>query len=164
MLSRMETDDRATPRPGDDLLRTADRAAAAPYIDYPEPPWWYPPAAGLWFAAIVSLTGDVVTDNPVVRGVALAALIAILGVAVQRYRRIRGVMPATSPRHAPPEIRREMYAYLIAAAVVVTVVLATASTRPTAAPPVTFVLATGGLALYEGRYRRAAGKVRERLG
>ena len=46
MLSSMESSDLAT------TIHEADRAAAAPFIDYPPVPKWYPAFMGAFFAAL----------------------------------------------------------------------------------------------------------------
>ena len=42
-----------TPDPYQQLAE-AERAAAAPYVDYPPTPAWYAPAVGAWSAAVVA--------------------------------------------------------------------------------------------------------------
>jgi hypothetical protein len=70
------------------LLAEAERAAAAPYVDYPPSPRWFAPAAGLWAAGLV-LAATALGDHPAVaipiavvprrgRVPALAAEMAIL--------------------------------------------------------------------------------------
>lgn len=39
-LSTMESDEAR------ELLKVAERAEAAPYLDYPPTPWWYYPVVG----------------------------------------------------------------------------------------------------------------------
>lgn len=67
-------------------LHQAERAGAAPYVDDPRTPSWYPPAICAWSAAIV-LAGSGVADRRAVAVPALAALLVLEGVFIGWYRR-----------------------------------------------------------------------------
>lgn len=144
------------------LLAVAERAGAAPYVDYPPTPRWYPPATGLWAAAFVLVLtgawGDAVVFVP-----GLAVLIGIELAFLAWYRRLRGTMPAIAG--APPEFTRIFRWYAVG---VVAVVVAVAGARllagPLAAAAVTLVAVTAGLARYETVYAAAARATVDRLG
>jgi len=141
-----------------------ERAAAAPYVDYPDLPRWWPVVAGCWFTAVLT---PAVADRPEHRALQIAllvVLIGLLGAAVRWYTTQRGVVPSNDPRHAPPEIARLMWAYYGLAATIALVVLACRRWAPPAVTlATTFVLSTVGLTLYDSRYRAAAARARARL-
>jgi hypothetical protein len=156
MVSTMET----TPDPRQQL-REAERAAAAPYVDYPRTPGWYAPVVGAWSAALVAVLATR-SSHPVLSVVVLVALVAAEGGFLAWYRNKRGTMP--SMRQVPPEIRREMSRYLVGLVVVVAAVVAAAVLLSgLLAALLAFVLVTGGLTVYERRYERAAAATRARL-
>jgi hypothetical protein len=159
MVSSMETDP-DTRTNANAALTAAERAAAAPYIDYPPTPRWYPPAVGAWAAALVLTIG--VSDHKVVFIPALLTLLAIEGAFLAWYRRYRGTMP--SMRQVPTEIARAMWQYLIAlVAVVVAIGIAFQAIGPTAGAIVAFLTVTLALHFYERRYAAAAAATRARL-
>jgi hypothetical protein len=155
MLSGMESErDLAA------VLRQADRAAAAPYIDYPPTPAWYPPATGLW-AALFCLVAGLPDEGPL-RELALLALVAVEVAFLVWYRRRRGTWPRG---RAPEEIRTVMASFIVGAIVVVGVVGVTSwLTAPWVAAIVAFVVVTPALAWYERVYAAAAARARARLG
>jgi hypothetical protein len=156
MLSIMES----TPDHRQDLA-AAERAAAAPYVDYPPTPAWYPAAVGAWAAALVGAL-TLLDRHPVLRGVVLVSLVAVEGGFFAWYRSYRGTMP--SLRHAPTEISREFRWYSLGLVVVVALVAGTALlVSQVAAVVLTFLLVTAGAASYERRYARAAEATRARL-
>lgn len=140
-------------------LREDERAAAAPWIDYPAPPAWYPVAGGLWFGA----WAWILTADQWWSSLLLLPLLLLVGGYVGWYRRRRG----TTPRWwgAPREIDRVLWLFIGTAAVLVAggVLLDQLVGRW---PMIAWVtLGVGaGLALYEWRYARAARRTRERLG
>lgn len=142
-------------------LADVERAAAAPYVDYPPTPRWYPASVGLWSTALVAADGWFRHNTPLF--VATIVLLIATNIAfISWYRRLRGTMP--SMRHAPAEIVREMAWMLVGCVVVVALVALTFATIGTlAACVVTFVLVMSGVAWYERRYARAADAVRARL-
>jgi hypothetical protein len=147
--------------PEQQALAEANRAAAAPFVEYPPTPWWFFPGAGAWAAAMV-LTATGARDTPAVFLPALAALIGVELAFFTWYRRYRGTSPTL--KSAPPEIAREMRRYfvgvgVVAAVVVVTVFVANA----VVAAGVAFVLVTAGLVVYERRYEAAVREIRARL-
>jgi hypothetical protein len=142
------------------VLRGADRAAAAPYIDYPPTPAWYPPATGVW-AACFCLAMAIPDDSPL-RGVVLLALVAVEVGFLVWYRRRRGVFPRG---RAPQEIRRVMAAFIVGAAVVVALgALAVWLAGPWVAAILALVVVTPAVAWYERAYEAAAARARVRLG
>ena len=142
-------------------LADVERAAAAPYVDYPPTPRWYPASVGLWSTALVAADGWLRHDTALFLA-AIVVLFATNIAFITWYRRLRGTMP--SMRHAPAEIAREMAWFIVGCVVVVALVaLAFVTIGTLAACVVTFVLVTSGVAWYERRYARAAGAVRARL-
>ena len=155
MLSDMESDRDLT-----EVLRRADRAAAAPYIDYPPTPRWYPPATGLW-SALFCVAMTFPGDSPL-RSLSMLALVAVEVTFLVWYRRRRGTWPRGL---GPEEIRKAMAAFVVGAVVVfgivgVTLWLAT----PWVAAVVAFVVVTSAVAWYERVYAAAADRAGVRLG
>lgn len=145
-------------------LREIDRAAAAPFLDYPELPAWWPIVAGVWFALVFASGFTTWIGAVGLRVGAIALLIAVLAFFLRWYVARRGVMPSTDPRVAPPEIGRAMRWYYAGVALCAVVIAASFLWAPSAAAvAVTFVLVTIGIALYDRAYRRAAARVRARL-
>lgn len=141
-------------------VREADRAAAAPYVDYPASPGWYAPLFGLWAAAFVLVVGLV--DNPAWRSGGLLVLALACGVIIGWQRRRRGTWPRGKP---PAEIRRVTVGFVIGAAVVIGIGALLLWLTPTAvAAPVSFVVVTAGVWWYDRAYARAADRTRARLG
>jgi len=158
MFSNMETT--PDPQAARDALREAERAAAAPFVDYPATPLWYSPAVGAWFtalAAIVWYRPDTKYAIP-----AIVVLIALVGAFVSWHTRVRGTMPTLTG--APRELRGPMLSYGVGVVVIAAIVIPMGMWEPTAGVIVTFVLVTVGIAAYEGAYARAARAVRKRLG
>lgn len=162
MVAIMESD------PMDDLAhaehaqRTAERAEAAPYIDFPPTPAWYPPAAGLWAGSLVAM----LALNNTHSRLALFGIMALLVVQilfVRWYRAYHGALP--SPKGAPPEFAGAFRRYTLG---IVVVIAATAGVwlllGPWVAAVTTAALVGVGLALYEKEYAAAAARTRERLG
>lgn len=166
----MESDDELRER-----LRTAERAAAAPYVDFPPTPWWFPPFFGCYAAAVVACLVISRTDAPVLAQIAVIGvvlvMVAALGMWVGWDRSRRGTWPRfwgglfgrgpTPPR----ELTRAMWGWVIGFVVVAVGVAVLAFTTPWwVAPLVAFVLVTAGQAWYEVVFARAAARARERLG
>ncbi|MEO5710905.1 MAG: hypothetical protein ABIQ59_13930 [Nocardioidaceae bacterium] len=139
-------------------LADAERAAAAPYVDYPPTPVWYPPAVGVWAGALVAVMG---VDTDALRYASLAVLIGLEVLFIAWYRRQRGVTP--SLRRAPREIAREMRLYAVWAVLVLLAVLGAYALNLVLAVVTATVLVTVGLTVYERRYARAAAATRTRL-
>ena len=155
MLSIMESKDELR-----EQERVAQRAEAAPYVDYPSTPWWYMPAMGLW--ALVATVVMTRHDNP--QAVRICGEVALIGAAfalVGWQRRIRGVWPTGK---APAEIRRVMGWFIVGAVVVIAAVLGVRAWLGVwVAASVAFVIVTAAVTWYEAAYARAAAAVRERL-
>ncbi|MEZ0577877.1 hypothetical protein [Nocardioides sp. MH1] len=142
-----------------DALRQAERAAAAPYIDYPPTPAWYPPATGLWAAAFCLATA-IPSDDPT-RAAALGLLVVLELGFVAWYRRYRGTWPRG---RAPQEVRSVMRAFVVGAVAVVALVGALLwRTTPWLSAVVALVVVTAAIALYERAYSSAAARARARL-
>ncbi|WP_244931609.1 hypothetical protein [Nocardioides sp. W7] len=141
--------------------RIAERAEAAPYIDYPPTPWWYAPAAGLWAGALILLIG-LAQDRRVLALVGLLALVALEGAFLAWYSRYHGALP--SLRHAPAEFRPAFVRYGVGVAVVLALVVGSwLLAGAIAAAVVAGVAVTVGLVLYERTFARAAARTRARL-
>jgi hypothetical protein len=141
--------------------RIAERAEAAPYVDYPPTPGWYAPAGGAWAAAYVALLG-LREAHGAWLVVGLVLLVAMLGAFLSWYQRYHGAFP--SMRRAPREFRRAFVAYGIGLVVVVVAIAGAWLLIGHAAAAVTaFVVVALGLALYERAYAAAARRTRERL-
>lgn len=157
---------RDEPTDGDHVdLRDIDRAAAAPFLEYPSLPVWWPVVAGAWFTAVFSAGFTGWISNTGVRAAVTVSLVAALAFFLRWYMDRRGVMPSSDPRVAPTEIGRAMwwyYAGAIACALVIAACFLWAP--PVVAAVATFILATVGIAVYDRAYHRAADQVRSRLG
>lgn len=141
-----------------------ERAEAAPYLRYPPTPWWYFPAVGLWVAALIG-TFTWWRENVGLFVGALAVLIAVEVLAIVVLQRRHGALPMPGRGTPPAEIAPVWRGYFLGLPVVAAAVaLAWWLLGIPVAAGVAFVLVTGGLALYEQRYTRAAARVRERLG
>ena len=156
MLSNMESSAEAR-----SALAIAERASAAPYIDYPPTPAWYAPSVGAWVGLLV-LAGYGASNRPAIFVPLLLVLVAAECAFLAWYRRYRQTMP--SMRAVPPEIQAAFLRYGIGLVVVVgigTVLYLFVS--PYAAAAAAFGLVTAGLALYERDYANAAAAARDRL-
>lgn len=156
MLSVMESAEEMRER-----LRVAERAAAAPFVDYPPDPWWVSPAFGLWAAVLVLVVGGF-GGGQVWRVVALLALAAMQGIFLGWQRKRRGAWPRGA---APAEIRRALLGFSCGTAVVIAVGAVLWWLAPLiAAAAGVFIIVTAGVASYELAYDRAAARTRKRLG
>lgn len=149
----------------DDDLRTqqraAERAEAAPWTDYPPTPRWYPPAVGLWAAA---LTASFTVLDGAARGVTVAVLIALELGFLAWYRTYRGTMPSGLLGSMPPEIAVAARHLLAALAVVTALVAAAGFLGPDWLGPVlALVGVTAVVNHYETSYAAAAASTRARL-
>jgi hypothetical protein len=144
----------------EEALHQADRAAAAPYIDYPPIPRSYLVVTGLW-AVCFCLTFAIPRPGPL-REVAQLMLIAVSLALTRWYHRHRGTWPRG---RAPEEIRRVKVTFVIGATVVVCLVaVAFGLAGPWVATPVAVVVMAPALAWYERAYANAAARARARLG
>jgi len=156
MLSDMESD-----REARELLDTVERAGAAPYLDYPPVPVWWPPAAGAWSALLV-LAFSGLDDSKAIAVPLLLVLFGLEGAFFAWYRRRSGVMP--SFLGAPREIDGAYRRYFVGVVLVVAAcVLVYVVGGPWWSAGVAFLTVTIGLAWYERAYRRAAEATRRRL-
>ena len=142
-----------------ELLREADRAEAAPWVDFPPTPAWYPASVGVWGAALTLALG--VLDG--MWGALATLALVLLEVAFLRwYRAYRGTMPRGA---MPQEMRRP--ALLLATGLVAIVVAAGALVmvgQPWVGAAVVLVSATPLTWWYERAYAAAAEAARVRLG
>lgn len=141
-----------------DALHAADRAAAAPYTDYPPTPRWYSPATGAWAAVLVALL-FAPDDRSWLRAVGLLVVAAGIAAFTLWYRPYRGVWPSFRP---PREIGVAMAWFLVVAVLAVVGIALLASRWYWIGVLVAFPAVTLGIWLYELAYRRAARRARER--
>jgi hypothetical protein len=148
----------------EEQLRIIERADAAPYISYPKTPWWYPPVAGLWVAALIG-TFTWWRESGLLFVGSLAVLLGLEVVFLTWMQRRHGAMPFPGRGRPPREIGRIWVRYFQAVPVLVIAIgLAWWLAGVLAGAVTAFVLVTAGIWYYERRYAIAAAKVRERLG
>jgi hypothetical protein len=158
MVSDMESD-RLDPS---EARRIAERAEAAPYVDYPPPPWWYCPTVGAFVAVLAYLATRWLDDGSSMSP-EIFPLLALELVFVRWLARRQGAMPTF--RRPPPEFRPVRLRYAGGLAVILALVaVAGALAGAIAAAAVAFVTVTPALALYERTFAAAARRTRERLG
>lgn len=156
-LSGMESDEAR------ELLRVAERAEAAPYLDYPPTPWWYYPVIGAWAAGMIGAFTWWRESIPLFVGTLVVLIVAEI-VFLNWMQRRHGALPRPGRGSPPAEIGVEWRNYFVALPIVAVVVAgAWVLGGVLAAAGVAFVLITGGLVIYEKRYARAAEAVRARL-
>lgn len=158
MLSIMESEDEIR-----DQLRAAERAAAAPYVDYPKDPWWTVPGFGALaalFVLSIDLRGQ--SNMPGWSGTLLLALFMACVIGYLWWQRQRrGTMPSGN---APPEFKRVMWGFALGALVVGVGLFVLADLASLwLAVPSAFVIASVGTLWFGRAYDRAAAQVRERL-
>ena len=142
-------------------LRDADRAAAAPYLDYPASPAWYPAATGGWYALMIIAVSSL-DDHRAWALAGLAFLIAAELAFIAWMRRSWGTWPRLAG--APDEIRGA-YGWFLVRLLVLMVVVGAAGLLAGAwvSAGIAFVGATALIWTYERTYARAAQKTRDRL-
>ncbi|MGA8211286.1 MAG: hypothetical protein WB441_12955 [Nocardioidaceae bacterium] len=142
-------------------LLDAERAAAAPYTEYPALGGWYPWATGL-LAAALTANATLLDAHPRLHTVALVVIVAAEVGFVWWYRTKRGTSP--SMRGMPREIAREMRLFTVGCVVVIGGVAAVVALfGDWAGIVVAFVLAAAAVRRYERRYAAAAAATRARL-
>lgn len=151
-----------------EVLRDAERAEAAPFVDYPPTPWWYPVAAGLWVGGVATVVVASLrwsSNGPLVLvplTLAQMALLVVLGAFIRWYRRRWGSWPVM--RNAPAEIRRAYKECGVASVAVLGVTVALWLTLgPLWGAGLLALSFAAMIAWYERRYAAAAQRVRERL-
>ena len=153
MLSIMENDEMRRA----ELL--AERAEVAPWLDYPANPWWYAPAGGAWFAALVAFSAQGSDRSPL----PLFLLLVVAGAYFWWARRRWGTWPRLTSM--PPEFLGPATAFVCAGvALFVGGLGLRASAGPAVAVPVVAVIAAVLLAWYDRAYARASRKTAARLG
>lgn len=141
--------------------RTAERAEAAPSVDYSPTPRWYFPAFGAWVAAYVALLGAGVHPAIVVVGMVLLAM--LVGAYLGWYQSRAGAMPRLLG--GPREFRHAYLWYFLGlAALTGLVALVWLLAGHLAAVVTAFAGTTVGSYGYERAYATAARRTRERLG
>ncbi len=96
----------------------ADRAEAAPWTDYPTPPWWYPSAFAGWSVALLAcLTAD---DDAIWSDLGVLVLVLLEVGFLVRMRRSWGTWPRMGSM--PPELHRAAVVFVAAAVALVGVV------------------------------------------
>ena len=144
-------------------LLAAERAAAAPYIDYPVLPAWYALATGLWFAGFVGVFAWWRESTALFVSL-MAVLVAVEAVFLAWMQKRHGALPMPGTGTPPAEIGRVWRGYFAGCVVVLALVaLVWWQFGVLAAAVTTFVLVSAGTAWYERAYAWAAGCVRERL-
>ena len=88
-------------------LQIIERAAAAPYVNYPATPWWYSPLVGLWAAAMIG-TFTWWRESTALFAASLAILIALEGAFIAWIQRRHGALPMPGRGTPPAEIGRAM--------------------------------------------------------
>jgi hypothetical protein len=142
-------------------LAMAERAGAAPYIDYPPTPRWYPPVVGAW-GALIAIAAGISADHAALGAALILALIASECAFLIWYRRYRRVMPSMTG--APREIAAAFRRFVVGAVVVLGACAGVyAWLGPVPAAVFTFCLVTPAIALYERDYAAAAAAARARL-
>ncbi len=140
-------------------LQGAERAEAAPWVDYPPTPRWYPLATGIWAAA---LTISFQIEQSMVRALVVIALVGVELAFIGWYRRYRGTMPSgKAPQEFRPAINRFAFGNVLTASVVVAISLAG---LPWLAAVIALLVVTATFTWYERAYAGAAQRARERLG
>jgi len=148
----------------EEQLRIIERAEAAPYISYPKSPWWYPPLAGLWVAALIGAF-TWWRDSSLLFVSSLAVLLGLEIAFLTWMQRRHGAMPFPGRGRPPREIGRIWIRYILAVPVLMIAVgLVWWLVGVLAGAVTAFALVTAGIWYYERRYAVAAAKVRERLG
>lgn len=98
------------------LLREADRAAAAPFLDDAGDPWWHPVAAGLGWGALAVVVHLYAEGRSGEATAVLAALLVVQVGTISVLRRRRGVWPRMA--EAPREVRAAYRWFLLGLVVV----------------------------------------------
>lgn len=144
-------------------LKSADRAAAAPFIETPRIPAWHPFVMAAYFTAVFGAF-LLIRDNNIVPGAGLL-LLSVCAVLVQALmtRSRWGTWPRMS--EAPTEIKRAFALYLLFAVAAATASLTVWSLLGNATGLVAlFLTALAVVWAYEFRlYPAAARRVRQRL-
>jgi hypothetical protein len=142
-------------------LRDADRAAAAPWTDYPRTPNWYPPVTGAWATGLFAAVNQR-SAHPVGAVAGIVVLLALEVVFIAWYRRYRGALPslASPPREFRPAIARYLLGLTIVAALAW---LAWVFGGLIGSLIAVFAGITTLLWWYEREYARAASATRQRL-
>lgn len=146
-----------------ELLEVAERAEAAPYIDYPTTPWWYPPVVGAWVAAMIG-TFTWWRENIGLFVGSMVVLVIVEVVFLGWMTRRHGAFPMPGKGTPPAEIRSAWNSYFAALPPIAGLIgLSWWLGGVPIAAAVAFVVVTAGLVIYERRYAKAACVVRARL-
>lgn len=148
--------------PPEEELAFAERAAVAPWIDYPTTPWWYEPSAGLLAGALVLVLGERGGLHGAVFVVMALLLVFLMGAWIGAAVSRQGAVPRL--RRAPAEFVPVLRAYFVGFVLVLTVVVMlyfAVDSRVAAIAAAVGV--AGGLYLYERRFATTAAIVRKRV-
>lgn len=145
-------------------LADAERAAAAPYINYPPTQWWEIVLIATWAGALVYAVGtDRIDGFP--QALLIFALVGVELVWINWRSRSHGAMPWPGKGNPPPEIAKLWrHYYLGVAAFAAMIAVVWILGNHVAAAVFVFFLTLVSLTWYETRYGAAATRVRERLG
>lgn len=142
-----------------EALRQADRGAAAPWIDCPPMPRWWPALVGAWALAYVLNIGY---NDGLLQALGSVALLIVMGIIIGWQRVRRGTYPV---RHWPRELWRSTIVLIGGvAAVALLAWLLGVTTAPWVAAVAAGVGAFALAAAYERIYESDAARLRERLG
>ncbi|WP_028659852.1 hypothetical protein [Nocardioides insulae] len=155
----MESDDELN-----EQLRMADRAAVAPYVEYPKDPWWAAPGFGVYcavWAVLVGLPDGAGRAWEIATVVLMIVMVAFLGAYFGYQRRRWGAFPRGKP---PREIAVAYFAWLVYFLTFMGVVWVAAEQWGLVfAVPFAFLGGTAGFWVYGLVYERAAGRLRRRV-
>ncbi|THJ68622.1 hypothetical protein E8P82_01585 [Arthrobacter echini] len=147
----------------EDALLAADRAAAAPFVQTPPAPAWYPLAMAIYFTAVAGSFPLLQDDHVLLGAGVLVVAISGLLTLTLTIRAQRGTWPRLA--EAPPEIKR-VVAVFVSLAVLALLVSAAIWFWVGAAAGLStvFIASLAVVWAYEFRlYPAAARQVRQRL-
>lgn len=141
-----------------EAMLEADRAAAAPWVEYPPTPRWWPYLFAAW-TLVFALNIGYVDGLPQALGTLLLAIVMGVVTGWQRLRR------GTYPTGRGPRELRASFVYLIVGAGVIALVawLTSMTVAPWLGAIAAAILAFFLITTYERVYERAAEQIRARL-
>ena len=154
MVSTMESDELR------DAQLLAERAEVAPWLDYPASPWWYAPAGGAWFGALVAASADGGEQrSPAFTFVLFALAAGFFWWARRRW----GTWPRMSSM--PPEFHRPATTFAVAVVILFIGGMGlAASAGDIVAVPLVAVTVAALLRWYDHAYAEASERAAVRLG
>lgn len=140
-------------------FRTSNGAAAAPFLEPPPTPSWYPVAAGAWSAAFVLAVGGL-RDRFGLFTAAMGVLVGLLVAYTTWFGRRWGGWPPA--RRAPAEIDRVMRRFLLGGAVIIGAIMLIGHwTGYILAAGATFIAVTMWVGWYDTAYTAAVVRAKE---